>query len=369
MDVGAAAKGFDQTRISGEMGDAPQLDLVVVGDEKDVARARDERLAELTALITAHRDVVKIRLIAAQPARACHGLVEGGVNATIGCDLAHQPYAVGAAQLLHLAVLHQGVDELRPFVAQPQQRRRVGRVARLGLLLRGQLLLGVEQLTELHGRVEVEGASDDALQLGREPFTLRCQAFVEPSQLHEVDRDPDVFHLGEHTDQRILDRCVQQVHALLLESRFQGRREVSHGQRAATRNASIIVTFVGEVELTRGGRSCCRELVRRVATKQVGQGIADIGRVDEVGGNRHVELQAGDADTSTEGPPHQRLGVVTAQGEVRAEHREHIRMGEHLGWYPCHLASFDIGHHRQPDQLTAARLTRPCGNHVKHWQR
>ena len=150
VDVGAAAERFDQAWVSREVGDAAQLDLVVVGDEQLVTRRRNERLAELTTLIAAHRDVVQVGLVAAEPSGARHGLVERRMDATVGGDLGHQAGAVRAAQLLHLAVLHQRIDELRPLIAKSQEGRRIGRVAGLRLLLRRQLLLGVEQLAELH---------------------------------------------------------------------------------------------------------------------------------------------------------------------------------------------------------------------------
>ena len=237
--------------IGGEVGDAPQLDLVVVGDEERVAGPGHERLAELAAFVAAHRDVVQVRLVAAEPTGAGDGLIEGCVDPAVGCDLGDQADAVGAAQLLHLAVLHQRIDELRPFVAQPQQRRRVGRVARLGLLLRRQLLLGVQQLAQLHRRVEVERPADDALKLGRETFALRRQSLVQSPQFGDVDGDADVLHLGEHSDQRVLDRRVQLGHALLVERRLQRRRKMGDSKCASTGDAPIVVAFLGEVELPR----------------------------------------------------------------------------------------------------------------------
>ena len=112
-------------------------------------------------------------LIAAEPAGAGHGLVERGVDAAVGGDLGQQPGAVGAAQLLDLAVLQQRIDELGPLVAQLLERRGVGREPGLGLLLRRQLLLGVQDLAQLDRRVEVERPSDDTLQLGAEPLDSR----------------------------------------------------------------------------------------------------------------------------------------------------------------------------------------------------
>ena len=95
-------------------------------------------LAEQAALVAAHRDVVQVGPVGAEPAGAGDGLVERGVDAPVGRDLGEQPLAVGAPQLLDLAVLQQRADELGPLVAQLLERRGVGRGAGLGLLDRRQ---------------------------------------------------------------------------------------------------------------------------------------------------------------------------------------------------------------------------------------
>ena len=64
VDVLALGEGGDQARVLGEVGDAAQLDLVVVGDQQLAARPRHERPAEQPALLGADRDVVEVRLVA-----------------------------------------------------------------------------------------------------------------------------------------------------------------------------------------------------------------------------------------------------------------------------------------------------------------
>ena len=84
VDVPPALEGGDQAGVLGQVGDAAQLDLVVVGDQQLEALGGDERPAELLALLGAHRDVVQVRGVGAEPAGAGHGLVEGGVDAAVG---------------------------------------------------------------------------------------------------------------------------------------------------------------------------------------------------------------------------------------------------------------------------------------------
>ena len=88
-------------------------------------------------------------MIARQATRASDRLVEGGVDPTVGGNLGNQPFAVGAAQLLELAITQQRVDELGPLVAQLLERGRIGGIARLGLLGRREAALLEKDAPEL----------------------------------------------------------------------------------------------------------------------------------------------------------------------------------------------------------------------------
>src|SRR3546814_15277849 len=63
VDVATRLEALDQTRVLGEVGDAAELDLVVVRHEQLEAGGRHERLAELAAALGAHGDVVEVRLV------------------------------------------------------------------------------------------------------------------------------------------------------------------------------------------------------------------------------------------------------------------------------------------------------------------
>ena len=111
MDVPPRAEALDQPRILGQVGDAPQLDLVVVGDQQLAARCRDERPAELPPDLAAHGDVVEVGLVRRQPAGAGDGLVERGVDPSVVGHFGQQAVAVGRAQLLDLPVGQQVLDD------------------------------------------------------------------------------------------------------------------------------------------------------------------------------------------------------------------------------------------------------------------
>ena len=175
VDVLAGRERRDEARVLGQVGDAAQLDLVVVGDQQLAARRRHERPAERAAHLGAHRDVVQVGLVGRQPAGAGHGLVERGVDAPVGGHLGQQPLAVGRAQLLDLAVAQQVLDD-RVLARQLLERRGVGGVAGLGLLLRRQAELVEQDRAQLRRGVDVElvaGVLPDLAAVGRRPGALR----------------------------------------------------------------------------------------------------------------------------------------------------------------------------------------------------
>ena len=230
------------------MGDAAQLDLVVVGHQQLTTGGGNESLAELAAFLAAHRDVVQVGLIAGQSAGAGHRLVERRMDSTVGGDLGEQAGAVGAAQLLHLAIGQQRVDELGPLVAQFLQRGRIGGEAGLGLLAGRKAALGEQDLAQLDGRVDVERTTHHLLQHSPEALDLGGELAVELGELGNVDGDAHVLHLRQHADQRVLDGGVQLGHALLVERSLQSSRQVRDSKCLAGRDPSF-VGAAAEVEL------------------------------------------------------------------------------------------------------------------------
>ena len=84
-----------------------------------------------------------------------HGLVERGVDATVGRHLGQQGLAVGGAQLLDLAVAQEVLDD-RVLAEQLLQRGRVGGLPVLIFFCGVEAELLVEDLAQLLGRADVE---------------------------------------------------------------------------------------------------------------------------------------------------------------------------------------------------------------------
>ena len=137
MDVVACFERTDQARVLREVRDATELDLVVVGYEQLIAIGWNEGLAEGATHFGTHRNVVQVGRIGAQSTGSGNRLVEGRADAVTLPHLVQQPNPIGRAQLLHLSVLEEMLDD-RVLAAQFFERCSVGAVAGLGLLLRGE---------------------------------------------------------------------------------------------------------------------------------------------------------------------------------------------------------------------------------------
>ena len=174
VDVGPGPEGLDQPGVLGQVGDDPQLDLVVVRHQETAALRRQEAGPEPPALLAADRDVVQVRLVGAEPAGAGHRLVERGVDAPVRGHLGQQRLPVGRPQLLDFPVAQQGLDD-RVLTAQLLERLGVGRVPGLGPLLRGEAELVEQDLPQLRGGVDDELGPGQVLDLLLQPAGLRRQ--------------------------------------------------------------------------------------------------------------------------------------------------------------------------------------------------
>ncbi len=203
VDVLAGGEGRGEPGVAGEVGDGPQLHLVVVGHQEAPAGRRDERLAEPATLVGADRDVVEVRAVRRQAAGAGDRLAEGGVDPPVGGDLGGEALAVGRPELLHLAVAEQDLDD-RVLAAQRLEGPGVGRVPGLGLATRGQPEVVVEHGAQLLDRVDVERSAGQLVHRGLERAALVGQLGGDRPEHVTVDGDADDLHAGEHPHQRPL---------------------------------------------------------------------------------------------------------------------------------------------------------------------
>ena len=355
VDVLAGGERTDQPRVLGQMSDAAQLDLVVVGDAQPIPGGRNKYLAKQAALFGAHRDVVQVGLVRAQTPGASDRLVERGMDAAVDRHLGQQPLPIGRTQLLDLPVAQQVLDD-RMFAAQLLQGGGVGRVAGFRLLLRGETQLVEEHLPQLRGGVDVELAAGG--RHDRLPFLghLGDQAIGQGLQLVTIDPDAQVLHPGQHPHEGHLDLVVQLGEAASLERLAHRRSQRSGGQGATGGHpVATVAIAVTQVELARRRALLAGHLRPGVFGQQLRQVVAGVGRIEQVGGQLGVESQAGHLYLEAEERPQQRLGVMGDQTHRAVEQPDHlvVTQRQHPGGglgEPRHLALGSIEDDRQPGQ-------------------
>ena len=214
VDVEAVAEGLLQRLDVGDMGEQAQLDLGVVGAQQHMALLGDEGLADAPALLGPDRDVLQVGVGRRQPPGRGRRHGEGGVDpARVRVDLLDQGVGIGALQLGQLAPF-QHLD--RQFVAlggQGVEHVRAGRVgAGLALLAAAVQAHLVEQhLAQLLGRADGEGVAGQLVDLLLQLLDAPGEVAGHALQLDPVDLDAVHLHLGDHRDQRALDRLVDRV--------------------------------------------------------------------------------------------------------------------------------------------------------------
>ena len=193
------------------MGEDPQLDLRIIGrQEQPAGPARDERLADLAAVLGAHRDILQVGVARAQPAGRGDALVERGVNAAVlGMHEPGERIEVGALELRELAMLQQqgGKRVLERQLLQNLLGRALLAAGRL--LQRRQFQLVEEHLAELRARVDVERAAGQRVDLGldrRDPLGELARQLPEPL---DVDLHSGRLHPRQHGDQGPLQLGIQ----------------------------------------------------------------------------------------------------------------------------------------------------------------
>ena len=192
------AERLDERLLVRQVREHAQLDLRVVGRDQHVARRGDERAPDLAAELGADRDVLQVRIGAAQAPGGGDRLVEAGVHAPgRGMHQLRQRVDVGALQLVQPAPVEnqprQLVDE-RQLLEHLHRRRRRSRLA--GLLERRQLQLLEQDLAELLRRVDVEllaGQLEDARRAARE---LALDVLRLRGQRRAVDADAGPFDVA-----------------------------------------------------------------------------------------------------------------------------------------------------------------------------
>ena len=219
VDILRLAVRLNQVFIARHMGQHAELNLGIVGIQKDTARLWHEGFPDQTAKLHPHRNVLQIRIGTADAAGRGDGLVKCRMDSSIFPDHGLQTVGVRRFQFGKLAVLQNIGNE---FVIRCELFEHIGGggITRLGLFAARKLQLFKQNHAELLRGIDVE------LLAGL--FVDLCLQLSDPlRQLSSVNGkcfffcgDSIRFHLTERKHQRNLHIPVQIPHALLLQKLF-----------------------------------------------------------------------------------------------------------------------------------------------------
>ena len=292
VEVPAGAEGLDHLLVPGHVGQEPQLDLGVVRVHQGHPRPGHEHLPQLRPQGGADGDVLEVGLGGAEAAGGGDGVLEAGVDAPVVGDHLAQAVHIGGLQFGELAVVQDLLDDgvLAPELVQ---HLRVGGVARLGLLHRGQAQLVKEDAAQLLGGVDVELLPGQLVDGGLHLVDALGEHLPELDQGPPVHQHPDLLHLGQHRAQGEVHLVVELVQPQLLqplgEGLPQGPDEGGVGQQG--RGGRGRVGQGAEGPLLQIGLGL-GELLVVVGEAQLLQVVAAVGGGQQIGGHLGVKDDA-----------------------------------------------------------------------------
>ena len=305
MDVHVLLEGAVQRLIAGDVREDAQFDLRVVGHEQQEAGfGRHERLADAFAQLSADRDVLQVRVAAAEAAGGGGGLVERSVQlARRRQNHLRQRVHVGGFQLAELTEFQ---DQSRQPMADSQLRKDVAvrRSAGLGPSALRQAQLVEQDRGKLLGGGDVELLAGLGVDLLLERRDLRRKPFRHLPQHVGVEANPVALHLNQHGNQRKLDPREQVQHLLFAKLLIE---EFGQSERNVRVRAGVFANLLHRNAVHRGLLLAAADqvadrdhpVVEEVGRKEV-QRVASALRVQHVGGDHRVEDDPAQLDTLVE---------------------------------------------------------------------
>ena len=216
MDVLPAQKGLLHGLVVSHMGQDPQLDLGVVRVHQHTAGGGHEHLPHPGPQLGANRDVLKVGFGGGQPPGGGDGILEAGVDASVGSDDLAQPLHIGGVELGVLPVLQDGVHDgmLSPELFQHLG---VGGPAGLGLFHRGQTQLFKKDAAQLLGGVNVEALPRQVVNDLLVSLDAPLEHLAELGQGLPVHQEARLLHPGQDGTQGQLHSVVKLMHPQLLQ--------------------------------------------------------------------------------------------------------------------------------------------------------
>ena len=287
----------DQRRVARDVREHPQLDLAVVGDQKQIAVAGAEGAPHLAPDLGTDRDVLQVRVVRRKPSGRRHRLVVAGVQATVGRDEVRQCVDVGRLQLGQLAVLqHLGgrvvalPGELFQDVGAGLVLLRLARAAG-----RRQAHVLEQDDAELLRRQDVEALAGKLEDLIRQLAGLPLEPARHVGKHAGVEFDALLLHRRQHGHQGRLDLFVHLARARRLLPLRSERLEDQGGKHRLLRRVDaepgVLAQSRGFLTQPRVGRR--RRLVEKAVEGNSRQSETPHRGVDEIGHQHRVDQARG----------------------------------------------------------------------------
>ncbi len=211
MNILRLAVRADQLFIPGEMRKHAQLNLGVIRVQKYTAFPRKECLPDQPPELDPHRDILQIRLRAAQPPCRCDRLVKRGMNPPVIRNTLRQTVGVGGFQLRQLTVFKY-IRHNRIIRRQTLQNIRRRRVACFRLFAVRHFQPVKQNRPQLFRGINIELLSGLLINLLLQLRNAHCKPVSIFLQSGPRDKNSFVFHIRESEHQRHLNRRKQFLH-------------------------------------------------------------------------------------------------------------------------------------------------------------
>ena len=113
VDILCLSVCLDQFLIPGHVGQHTKLNLRIIGIQEHISILRHKNLADQSSKFHTYRNILKIRLCAADTSGSCNRLIKSGVDSSVFSDHIAKPIRIGGFQFGKLTVfqniLHNGM--------------------------------------------------------------------------------------------------------------------------------------------------------------------------------------------------------------------------------------------------------------------
>ena len=223
MNINAIRERLFELSYIGHVGKHTQLDLAVIRRHQLIALVCDKGSPNLTTIIGANRNVLKIRVRRGKtPGRCRRHSIRSVDPFGVRIDKFRQGIGIGRLQFGELSPVNDPARQVMPLGCQALKHLSAGCVlARFGFLAARQAQLAKQDFTQLFGRTHIKFLARELVYFRFDSCGFLRKLTGKTRQDLPVNGNASRFHPADHIDKRPFKPFVNMVHALSGEARFQ----------------------------------------------------------------------------------------------------------------------------------------------------